>query len=115
MVTRMKKQQKRNPQEKVIIMGAAGRDFHDFLTYFKDNKDYKVVCFTAEQIPGIAGRKFPAKLAGKQYPKGIPIYKESHLSQLIKNTKIEINEIYRTVRDVPDGNGHLPSQLIQIY
>ena len=60
-----------------IIMGAAGRDFHNFLTYFKEHPLFNVACFTAEQIPGIANRTFPSKLAGPRYPKGIPIFLES--------------------------------------
>jgi predicted GTPase len=59
--------------KRVIIMGAAGRDFHNFNVYFRDNPNYKVVAFTATQIPNIEGRRYPAKLAGKLYPKGIPI------------------------------------------
>ncbi len=69
--------------KKVIILGAAGRDFHNFNTYFRDNPEYRVVCFTATQIPGIAGRKYPAVLAGKLYPDGIPILAEDDLVQLI--------------------------------
>ena len=65
-------------------MGAAGRDFHNFLVYFKNNPYYNVIGFTAEQIPGIVDRKFPAKLAGKYYKKGVPIYPESQLPNLIK-------------------------------
>jgi predicted GTPase len=65
-------------------MGAAGRDFHNFNTYYRDNPAYEVVAFTAFQIPDIAGRKYPAKLAGKLYPKGIPIYEEKDLPALIK-------------------------------
>jgi len=65
---------------KVIIMGAAGRDFHNFNVYFRDNPDYRVVAFTATQIPDIEGRKYPAALAGKLYPRGIPIYSESELT-----------------------------------
>jgi len=84
--------------KKVIIMGAAGRDFHNFLTYFKNNSQYKVVCFTAEQIPGISNRKFPAKLAGRLYKKGIPIYKEFQLSQLIK--KLKVDEVYLSYSDL---------------
>ena len=57
--------------KKVLILGAAGRDFHNFNTYFRDNPEYKVVAFTATQIPDIEGRKYPAVLAGKLYPKGI--------------------------------------------
>ncbi|OGD20132.1 MAG: GTPase [Candidatus Aminicenantes bacterium RBG_13_64_14] len=75
--------------KKVIIMGAAGRDFHNFNTYFRDNKDYRVVAFTATQIPDIAGRKYPAELAGKLYPKGIPIYAEAELNDLIAAHKID--------------------------
>ena len=77
--------QKRN----VIIMGAAGRDFHNFLVYFKHNPYFRVICFTAEQIPGIAGRKFPASLAGKAYPRGIPIFPEKDLPTLIKKHNID--------------------------
>lgn len=69
--------------KKVIIMGAAGRDFHNFNTYFRDNKDFRVVAFTATQIPDIEGRKYPAELAGKLYPKGIPIHAEAELNDLI--------------------------------
>ena len=74
---------------KVLIMGAAGRDFHNFNTVFRDNELYDVVAFTATQIPNIAGRKYPAELAGKLYPNGIPIYPESELKQLIKKHNIE--------------------------
>ncbi len=69
--------------KRVIILGAAGRDFHNFNTYFRDNPEYRVVCFTATQIPGIAGRKYPAVLAGKLYPDGIPILPEDELPALI--------------------------------
>jgi predicted GTPase len=75
--------------KKVIIMGAAGRDFHNFNTYFRNNPDYKVVAFTATQIPDIEGRKYPAALAGKLYPKGIPIYAESELDALIAKDKVD--------------------------
>lgn len=77
-------------KKRVLIMGAAGRDFHNFNTYFRDNKDYEVVCFTATQIPDIEGRKYPASLAGKLYKKGIPIYDEKDLEKLIKKHKIDI-------------------------
>jgi predicted GTPase len=77
------------PLKKVIIMGAAGRDYHNFNTYFKNNKNYKVVAFTAAQIPGLAGKRYPAALAGKLYPKGIPIYPEEKLTDLIKRYKID--------------------------
>ena len=69
---------------KVIIVGAGGRDFHDFNVVFRDNPDYEVVAFTAAQIPGIDDRKYPASLAGPRYPNGIPIYPEDELVDLIK-------------------------------
>jgi len=72
----------------VIIIGAAGRDFHNFNTYFRDNELYNVVAFTAAQIPDIDGRKYPAELAGKLYPDGIPIYSESDLPRLISELKV---------------------------
>jgi predicted GTPase len=70
-------------------MGAAGRDFHNFNVFFRDNKDYTVVAFTATQIPNIEGRKYPAELAGSLYPAGIPIYPESELVRLIKDLKVD--------------------------
>ena len=73
----------------VLIIGAAGRDFHNFNTYYRDNADYNVVAFTAAQIPDIAGRKYPAELAGSLYPEGIPIYAESELERLIVDLKVE--------------------------
>jgi len=76
-------------KKKVIIMGAAGRDFHDFNTYFRDNPKYEVVCFTATQIPDIEDRVYPKELAGSLYPKGIPIYSESRLKELIKRYKVD--------------------------
>jgi len=84
---------------KVIIMGAAGRDFHNFNTFFRDNADYEVVAFTATQIPNIDGRKYPAELAGKLYPKGIDIYPEDKLEELIKKHKV--NEVVFSYSDVP--------------
>jgi predicted GTPase len=69
---------------KVLIMGAAGRDFHNFNVFFRDNEDYEVVAFTAAQIPGIAGRAYPKQLAGSLYKKDIPIYPEENLPSLIK-------------------------------
>ena len=71
-------------------MGAAGRDFHNFLTFYKNNPSYEVVAFTATQIPGIEKRSFPAELAGSErYPNGIPIYPEESLPQLIRDLKTE--------------------------
>lgn len=68
---------------RTIIMGAAGRDFHNFNVFFRDNSEYQVVAFTATQIPNIEGRRYPAELAGSLYPEGIPIYPESELVNLI--------------------------------
>lgn len=74
---------------KVLIMGAAGRDFHNFNVYFRQNASYEVVAFTATQIPGIGGRVYPASLAGNLYPQGIPIYDESELSDLIQRYQVD--------------------------
>ena len=76
-------------KKKVIIIGAAGRDFHNFNTCFRDNESYEVVAFTAAQIPDIDGRKYPAELAGSLYPEGIPIYAEEELSRLIKELNVD--------------------------
>ncbi|UCF62814.1 MAG: GTPase [bacterium] len=84
---------------KVIIMGAAGRDFHNFNTYFRDNEQYEVVAFTATQIPNIDDRKYPAQLAGKLYPNGIDIYPEQELTDLIK--KFKVDEVIFSYSDVP--------------
>ena len=73
----------------VIIIGAAGRDFHNFNTYFRGNSDYDVVAFTAAQIPDIDGRKYPTELAGELYPDGIPIYDEKELERLIKDLNVD--------------------------
>ena len=78
-------------RKKVLIMGAAGRDFHNFNTYFRHNKEYEVVAFTATQIPDIDGRKYPKELAGEDlYPNGIPIYDETELPRLVKELGVEI-------------------------
>ena len=74
----------------VIIIGAAGRDFHNFNTFFRGNKNYNVVAFTANQIPDIDGRKYPTELAGKEYPAGIPIVAEEELPALIKKHKVDV-------------------------
>jgi predicted GTPase len=85
--------------EKVIIMGAAGRDFHNFNVYFKDNTRYRVVAFTAAQIPAIERRRFPAELAGQFYPEGIPIYEEDHLGDLIRQHRVDL--VAFSYSDVP--------------
>jgi predicted GTPase len=75
---------------RVIIMGAAGRDFHNFNLFFRNNADFKVICFTATQIPNIADRLYPKELAGKRYPHGIQIMPEKQISNLIKKHNIDI-------------------------
>jgi predicted GTPase len=84
---------------KTLIMGAAGRDFHNFNVFFRDNPDYDVVAFTATQIPDIEGRTYPAALAGKLYPQGIPIYAESDLLKLIAEKKVD--QVIFAYSDVP--------------
>ncbi len=77
-------------KKRVIIMGAAGRDFHNFNVHFRDNEDYDVVAFTATQIPDIEGRMYPPELAGKLYPNGIPIEAESDLEKLIAEKNVDL-------------------------
>ncbi len=84
---------------RTLIMGAAGRDFHNFNVFFRDNKDYEVVAFTATQIPNIEGRRYPAELAGSLYPEGIPIYPESELQDLIR--KYQVDQVVFAYSDVP--------------
>ncbi len=72
-----------------VIIGAAGRDFHNFNTFFRENEQYNVVAFTAAQIPDIDGRMYPSELAGRLYPNGIPIYQEQDLPSLIKDLKVD--------------------------
>jgi len=76
-------------RQKVVIMGAAGRDFHNFNVFFRDNPAYQVVAFTATQIPNIESRRYPPELAGNNYPNGIPIYPEEDLSKLISEHEID--------------------------
>ena len=85
-------------KKRVIIMGAAGRDFHNFNTVYRDNEAYEIAAFTAAQIPNIDGRKYPAALAGRLYPEGIPIHPESDLSELIR--KMRIDEVVFSYSDV---------------
>ena len=84
---------------KTIIMGAAGRDFHNFNTFFRGNRDYEVVAFTATQIPDIEGRLYPPELAGELYPKGIPIRAEEELSDLIR--KHGVQQVIFAYSDIP--------------
>ena len=85
-------------RKKVIIMGAAGRDFHNFNVYFRNNRRYEVVAFTATQIPGIQCRVYPPELAGTDYPSGIPIYPEEELPQLIK--ELDVDQVVFAYSDV---------------
>lgn len=86
-------------RRKIIIMGAAGRDFHNFNTTFRANDDIEVTAFTATQIPNIDGRRYPAELAGENYPYGIPIVAEDELPDLV--TKHEVDEVVFSYSDVP--------------
>ena len=86
-------------KRRALIMGAAGRDFHNFNVAFRDNEDYEVVAFTATQIPDIADRKYPSELAGRLYPDGIPIYDEKELIGLIKKQKVD--DVVFSYSDVP--------------
>ncbi len=85
--------------KKIVIIGAAGRDFHNFNTVYRNNPNYKVVAFTAAQIPDIAGRRYPADLAGSLYPEGIPIVEQSELAELIKSENID--ECIFSYSDIP--------------
>ena len=84
---------------RTLIMGAAGRDFHNFNVYFRDNPNYEVVAFTATQIPDIEGRTYPKELAGKLYPAGIPIFAEEDLVKLIQEKQVE--QVIFAYSDVP--------------
>jgi len=84
---------------RTIIMGAAGRDFHNFNVFFRDNPDYVVVAFTATQIPDIEGRTYPTELAGSRYPAGVPIFAEEDLPRLIKEKQAD--EVVFAYSDVP--------------
>ena len=85
-------------KKRILIMGAAGRDFHNFNVYFRGNPDYEVVAFTATQIPNIEGRVYPAELAGDGYPNGIPIHPESELVRLIHD--LEVDQVVFAYSDV---------------
>ena len=84
--------------KRALILGAAGRDFHNFNMFFRDNEAYQVVGFTATQIPNIAKRRYPAELAGKLYPEGIPIYEEKDMDALIEKERVD--EVYFSYSDV---------------
>ncbi|MDP8206778.1 MAG: cyclic 2,3-diphosphoglycerate synthase [Candidatus Electryonea clarkiae] len=88
-----------NSRKRILIMGAAGRDFHNFNVLFRDNDQFEVVAFTATQIPDIDGRKYPAELAGSLYPEGIPIEGEENLIRLIE--ELNVDQVYFSYSDVP--------------
>src|ERR1035441_7531685 len=80
----------RKAMKRILILGAAGRDFHNFNVIFRNNPDYQVVAFTATQIPDISNRRYPAELAGsRQYPDGIPIFEEKDLEKLITDERVD--------------------------
>jgi len=98
-------------KQRVIIIGAAGRDFHNFNTMYRDNEMYEVVAFTAAQIPDIDGRKYPPSLAGKLYPDGIPIFDEADLEKLIK--EYNVDECVLSYSDLPyDTVMHIGSRVM---
>ena len=85
-------------RKNVVIMGAAGRDFHNFNVCFRDDPSYRVRAFTAAQIPYIANRRYPPVLAGSLYPRGIPIFDETELPELVR--KFRINEVIFAYSDI---------------
>src|SRR6202008_3559300 len=80
----------RSLMKRVVIVGAAGRDFHNFNVLYRNDPNYEVVAFTANQIPDIAGRIYPPELAGRQYPYGIPIREEKELEQIIRDLAVDV-------------------------
>src|SRR5579871_2164200 len=97
--------------KKILILGAAGRDFHNFNVVFRGNPDYQVVGFTATQIPGIAGRRYPTELAGPMYPAGIPIFEEKDLEHLVEEH--EIDSVVFSYSDISHQNlMHLASRVV---
>ncbi|MCK4725099.1 MAG: GTPase, partial [Anaerolineales bacterium] len=98
---------------RTLIMGAAGRDFHNFNVFYRGNAAYEVVAFTATQIPDIEGRTYPKELAGKLYPKGIPIYDEVKLAEVIEKTKADVCVL--SYSDLPyDYVMHLASKVMAL-
>jgi len=96
---------------RVLILGAAGRDFHDFNVIFRNNPEFRVVAFTATQIPDIAGRRYPAALAGELYPDGIPILEEDKMEQIIRDEHVD--EAIFAYSDVPYATlMHLASRVV---
>lgn len=98
-------------RRRVVIMGAAGRDFHNFNVYYRDREEFEVVAFTATQIPGIAGRTYPRELAGRLYPEGIPIYPEDELGEVVRDTRA--NEVVFAYSDISHENVmHIASRVL---
>jgi len=89
-------------RERVVILGAAGRDFHNFNVAYRDDPASRVVAFTATQIPGIGGRRYPASLAGPSYPEGIPIEDESQLEAICRRERV--TQVVFGYSDVPHGH-----------
>jgi len=99
--------------KRVLVLGAAGRDFHNFNVVFRNNLDYQVVAFTATQIPDIAGRRYPAELAGRLYPDGIPIFEEKDLESLI--AEYEIDSVFFSYSDISHQNlMHVASRTLAV-
>jgi len=97
--------------KKLIILGAAGRDFHNFNVAFRNNNDFQVIAFTATQIPDIANRCYPAELAGPLYPNGIPIFEEKNLERLIAEHKVDA--VVFSYSDISHANlMHLASRVV---
>src|ERR1019366_6328830 len=97
--------------KRVLILGAAGRDFHNFNVLFRDNSAYQVVAFTAAQIPDIAGRRYPPELAGTLYPEGIPIFEEKDLENLV--AEYEVDAVAFSYSDISHQNlMHLASRAV---
>ena len=97
-------------RRRVLIMGAAGRDFHNFLCCYRDDPQTEVVAFTAAQIPSIAGRRYPASLAGPSYPDGIPIYPETDLEGVIAT--LHVDEVVFAYSDVANQTVMLLAQIV---
>src|SRR5688572_4691532 len=89
-------------RKRVVIVGAAGRDFHNFNVYFRDDPSYEVVAFTATQIPGIDDRIYPPELAGALYPQGIPISNEDQLERIVREKAVD--EVVFAYSDVSHGH-----------
>ena len=100
--------------KRVLILGAAGRDFHNFNVVFRNNPEFEVIAFTATQIPDIAGRHYPPQLAGERYPMGIPIVEESKMEEVIRGRKGTIKFVkngYQVIHDDPHGKAGLPPRI----